>query len=302
MEASLHSYMKVGIVHFMAFPATAGGEGPVLESVRAIAEDPFFQAIEITHVADPAVRRELAALLRTAHMVVGYGAQPVLLRNKLDLNSADAAAREAAVSRIEQAVDEAAELGATRLALLSGKHPGPEGQAAATERLLDSLRRICRRGRERGVGITLETFDYDIDKAALVGPNAEAVEVAKELRRDFPDFGLMLDLSHLPLQRETSEHALRVARDVLVHAHIGNCVLDPKHPLYGDKHPAFGIEGGVNDVPEVVGFLRVLREIGYLRPGAPNVLAFEVAPTGGQGSGEVIAGAKRVLQAAWAQL
>ena len=32
----------------------------------------------------------------------------------------------------------------------------------------------------------------------------------------------------------------------LLHVHVGNCVLEPSSPLYGDKHPRFGVEGGAN--------------------------------------------------------
>jgi len=142
-------------------------------------------------------------------------------------------------------------------------------------------------------GIPRPVFDRSIDKKSLIGPNALAVEVSAAVRRENPTFGLMLDLSHLPLQFETSEQALNVARDHLVHAHIGNCVLNDKgNPLYGDLHPRFGVEGGENDVPEVVEYLSVLRDIGYIGDGKQNVVAFEVKPAGGESSAVVIANAK----------
>jgi sugar phosphate isomerase/epimerase len=153
------------------------------------------------------------------------------------------------------------------------------------------------------MGVCIETFDRSIDKKSLIGPNALAVELSKTVRRDHPTFGLMLDLSHLPLQFETSEAALTVAKDHLVHAHIGNCVVsDRSHPLYGDLHPRFGVEGGENDVPELVEYLRVLREIGYVGDGKQNVVAFEVKPAAGDTSSIVIANAKRTLIEAWARL
>jgi len=48
----------MSIVHFMAFPETAFGEGPVVETMMRIAEDPFFGAIEIGCIKDPAVRAQ----------------------------------------------------------------------------------------------------------------------------------------------------------------------------------------------------------------------------------------------------
>ena len=48
---------------------------------------------------------------------------------------------------------------------------------------------------------------------------------------------------------------------------MGNCVVDPDTPGYGDLHPYFGWPGGCNDVPELVDFLRALFKIGYLAEG-----------------------------------
>lgn len=303
MNASLHSAMKVGIVHFMAYPEAQRPDGPVLETISKVAEDAFFGAIEITHVPDGKVRAEASRLLAAAHLVVGYGAQPVQLGGKLDLNALDPAKRQQAIDRLKTAIDEAYELGAQRFAVLSGPYPGEQHEAEATKLLIDSLNQLCAHAASQGtMGLVMETFDRSIDKKSLIGPNALAVEVSAAVRRDHPIFGLMLDLSHLPLQFETAEQALTVAKDHLVHAHIGNCVLnDRSHPLYGDLHPRFGVEGGENDVPELVEYLRMLREIGYIGEGKQNIVAFEVKPAG-EPSAITVANAKRTLIEAWARL
>jgi hypothetical protein len=86
-----------------------------------------------------------------------------------------------------------------------------------------------------------------------------------------------------------------------VHAHIGNCVIrNPDHEAYGDNHPRFGCNDGENDTGEVVAFLRELLEIGYLDPETRPILSFEVCPLEGESPEVVVAGAKRVLDAAWA--
>ncbi|MEI9944952.1 MAG: hypothetical protein WDN26_12135 [Chitinophagaceae bacterium] len=48
MNDSLYKYMRVGLVHFMAYPSTIKGEGPVLETIKKLALDEYFTAIEIT--------------------------------------------------------------------------------------------------------------------------------------------------------------------------------------------------------------------------------------------------------------
>lgn len=41
MSANLHNSMKVGIVHFMAYPETMGGDGPAVETIKKIVQDDF---------------------------------------------------------------------------------------------------------------------------------------------------------------------------------------------------------------------------------------------------------------------
>ncbi len=297
MKDCIHSYMKVGIVHFMAFPDAS------LDSIKRIAEDEFFGGIEIASIPGDA-RADIAKLLKASKLVVGYCTQPLQLNEKLDLNSSSPQQRELAVSRVKAAVDEAYFLGAGKLAVLSGPAPAVEEREKAKELLIESLVQICVYAKGKGsLGITLEIFDRDIDKKRLIGPTEEGVQVAKEVRRHDPSFGLMVDLSHLPLLGESAEYALKTAGDYLVHAHIGNCILkDKSHPACGDKHPPFGVAGSENDVAELTLFLKALLGIGYIGEGKQNVVAFEVKPLSGESSEITIANAKRTLMEAWARL
>ena len=298
MKENLHSYMKVGIVQPMAYP-----EMDTVESIRKIAEDAFFGAIEITSIPED-IRDEVKQILEASHLVIGYVGQPLLLNNKLDLNSLVPQQREAAISIIKNGIDEAYQLGAGQLAVLSGPAPAKEKYNQAKELLADSLSQICSYAQSNGnLGITMEIFDRDYDKKCLIGPTPEAVEVAREVKRHYPNFGLMVDLSHLPLLKETSDYAVKSAKDHLTHVHIGSCILkDKNHPAYGDKHPPFGLAVGENDVEEVKLFLKALMEIGYIGEGKQNVVAFEVKPLPGQSPDVVAANAKRTLMEAWAKL
>ena len=110
----------------------------------------------------------------------------------------------------------------------------------------------------------------------------------------------MVDLSHLPLLRESSVESLLPIKEYIVHAHMGNCVCkDPSLPCYGDGHPRFGFPGGENDVDELVEYLRVLLSIGFLNKEKRPIVSFEVKPFGDEDPDLVVANAKRVLNRAW---
>jgi sugar phosphate isomerase/epimerase len=305
MKEPWQPYLLLGVVHNMAFPECLGGDGPQFETLQQICHDEFFDAVDVGPMNDAAVRRQCADLLRDCQMTVTFACQPVILRNNLDLNSADRAERDRAVRMVGELFDQAAELGATRIALMSGKNVVDRN---AVERLADSLRQLSRLAQDRaGVPLVLEIFDYDMDKKALVGTCAVAAAVAQAVRRDFPDFGLLHDLSHIYLCHEDPARHLPVIREYLVAVHMGSSVSDRDHPLFGDTHPLFGMPGGDNDVPELRGFIKTLFDIGYLKPltSAPAlqrrrpVCGFEIKPPAGVLPQTAIANMKRTWQRAW---
>ncbi len=284
----------------MAFPECLAGEGPQFETLCEICQDPFFEAVDVGPMNDAAQRRECAALLRDCQMTVTFACQPLQLRQNLDLNAADKAQRKQASEAILSCLEQAKELGATRLALLSGKNVAAAERPAALDCLIHSLCQICQAARDRvGLPVVLEIFDHDIDKKALIGPCATAAALAKAVRRDFPDFGLLHDLSHIYLCHEEPAQHFPLIREHLVAMHMGNSVLDRSHPLFGDTHPLFGMPGSDSDVPELREFIKVLFDIGYLRPGRRPVCGFEVRTPTGVSPRTAIANMKRTWQKAW---
>lgn len=47
MQTHWSAHLTLSMVHFMIYPETMGGEGPIVETIRSIAEDEFFSGIEI---------------------------------------------------------------------------------------------------------------------------------------------------------------------------------------------------------------------------------------------------------------
>ena len=198
-DFSIYSYMKPGIVHFKAFPEVARGEGPYVETLKKIAEDDFFTAVEVGMVKDVKVRNEARKLLEVSHLEVCYATQPKVLTNKLNINSLDKKEREKAVDAIKSCIDEAMDLGASWVRLISGKDPGDDKRDEAKKVIIDSIKELCEYAAEQGdLKLTLKIFDRDIDKCALIGHFKDARDVAVEVYKERKNFGLLADLSHFP--------------------------------------------------------------------------------------------------------
>ena len=298
-------YFKTGIIHFMAFPQTMKGEGPILETLEEIVNDEFFSAVEISWIKDDKVREEAKKLLETSGMTVAYGAQPRLLTQNLDISSTDEATRKRALDELKSAIEEAEYMGAVGVAFLAGKDPGPEKRELAKDALVKSICELCDYAKVHGnLRVELEVFDVDIEKSSLVGPSIVAREIAQRIKKEQKDnFGLLIDLSHFPIQYESIRDAVYTTAGYVTHIHLGNCIMrDKSHPGYGDQHPRFGIKGGENGVKEIRDFLRALFDVGFFDADEKPIVSFEVKPLPGENPKAVIANAKRALIEAWADL
>jgi sugar phosphate isomerase/epimerase len=302
MKESMHKFMKVGLIHFMAFPNTIKGEGPIEETMKKIAVDDYFDAVEITWIKDEKVRENVKKMIETSHLTVAYGAQPRLLTTGLNINSLDEEERQTALASLKEGIDEADFMGAKGFAFLSGKYEEATKEESY-KALVKSTKELCEYAKPKGMKVALEVFDYDIDKKSIIGPASLAKRFAEEIRAEYDNFGLMVDLSHIPMIHETVEESVLPIKDYLIHAHMGNTVIkDTSMEAYGDQHPRFGFPNGENDVDELVEYLRVLMDIGFLNEENPPIVSFEVKPVGDEDPEIVIANAKRTLNQAWARL
>lgn len=296
MRESIHKYFQMGTLQWMSFPGCAP-----LDSLQRIVKDDFFDAIELTHYPDDRARACARQLLQQAHMKICYGAQPCLLESGLNPNALQEQERCKAERALFDAVDEAEELGASTLVFMAGKWR-EEAWERAFEQLLRTTCNLCRYAGEKGMMVELEIFDFDVDKAVLIGPAPLAEKFAGEVRKQYGNFGLLVDLSHIPLTHEKPAGVIHTLRPYITHLHFGNAVATPGCAGYGDKHPRFGYPNGANDVAQLEEFFRALRQEGLFRAADPLVLSMEVTPQAKENPETILANTKRVVRRAWALL
>ncbi len=317
----------ISLVHFMAFPGPGNtnsvqrGEAReeyLLRTIQQVLSDPYFGGIEITGIKHRSIRRKVAQLLKESGKRVIFSAQPVQLINEdnliapEDISSRDETQRQLAVARIKECIDQALELGARAVGVVSGRDPGTTSglrcRQEAMVALIRSLDEICTYAKERAqmvqvapLDISLELFDRVAEpgcKNQLIGPTEDAISVARQMRDVYGhcNFGLMYDLSHMPLlkgiafEAETPE-VLKALAPYLNHIHVGSCVTHREDPLYGDSHPRFDYPGSAVGEDELAAFITALLEIGYA-----GGIGIEIMPRPHEDSSIVIESAKSYLE------
>lgn len=298
MKDPIQKYFHVGTIQWMTHPARCYS---LLDSVRSICKDEYFSAYEITHVADPEEREKVKRMLEQSHMKICYGAQPRLLGAKLNPNDMDEEKRKEAEKILIDSVDDAEYMGAGGIAFLAGKW-SEETKEEQYQQLLKTTRAVCEHAAKKNMMVELEVFDYDVDKAALIGPAPLAARFASDVRMTYQNFGLLIDLSHIPITHEEIESVIRTCRPYITHLHLGNAVAQKGKEGYGDLHQRFGYPNSANDVPELLEYFNVLKTEGFFRKENPYVLSMEVTPTADEDADIILANTKRVINRAWALL
>lgn len=294
MREPIQTYFRLGILQWMSYP-----RAEEMQALKTICEDDFFDVIE-TKGYGPR-NAEAAKLLDQSHLGVLYGAHPRILGEKLNPNDVNEENRQKAEHALLEMLEEAEVLHAEGIAFLSGKWE-PETKEEAFSQLLKTTKTLCKKAKEKNMLVELEVFDYDVDKCSLIGPAPLAARFAEEVRKECDNFGLIVDLSHIPITHETSAEVVHTLRPYISHFHYGNAVLTPGCDAYGDKHPRFGYPNGVNDTKELTEYLRAIRDEGFCDPKNPVILSMEVSPRPFEDEQTVVASTKRTLLRAWAQL
>lgn len=313
MTESWRQTMDLGLVHFMAYPVIKDDNPElVLESLRAVAQDEFFNVVEVRRSQHEGLHQQIKAICDQSGLQIGVGAQPGLLINKLSLNNLDEAGRQAAIDEVKAAIDASYEMGARICACLSG--PGsdcPDETAKMMDLMVDSCVQLCRYAQAKASGaddlvwLSVEQFDHSVDKKCLIGPSDRTAEMAQRVRQQCDNFGVTVDLSHVPILHEDVREVVTTLAPYIIHLHAGNAVAEEGREAYGDHHPRFGYPGGVNCVAQLKDYLEALIYAGVFQNEVPTdrmIFTFEVKPVGNECSALILAHTKRTFLQAWAEL
>lgn len=274
----------LGINHQFLYPDAMVNAKAHTDSIKEISAFDNIDAIDCWLWRGSNAKEE-AAILRDSGKIINYNIGDRFGEDVCKPASDSIAEREYAYSKIMREIEYALNLDSKKIVFASGPD-FPSDRHGATDRFFEFVIKLLSQIPD-DVTLALEPTDRDIDKHFLLGPLDETVSFIKRVRTaGGNNFGLLLDMCHVPLMHETLDSSLEKAEDTLVHIHLGNCMLKDKNDtLYGDKHPAWGYTGGEYAEAEAVYFIKKLRGHGYIAT-PNNTVTFEMRRIHGRGAKE----------------
>lgn len=301
MNEGMNKYFRMGTVHFMSYPDVLQDEMQIIPTLKKIIGDPFFSVVEMAPIADKKIRNQVKELFTHSDCTLVYTAAPKSLGGKLNLNSEDEGQRQKAIAQVKEYIDEAIEVGAEGIGIIAGQYRS-EKYEEAFQAFVNSCKELCEYAKKAlGFQVEVEQFDYDFHNKLLIGSSETAKRLAEEMS-SYSNFGILVDLSHLPLIHETPQECLEKLAGYVTHVHIGNAVCShPDDYLYGDFHPRFSLENSAIGVGEVVDFFKSLFKIGFFTKNMP-IVSFEIKAWPGDEPDLVLAECKRMMNLSWSLL
>lgn len=283
------------------FPKSVEKLDILLEGI-ALSAEMGFDSVEFFYDGPETgqIREALSRYMLSSIFLASYG----MKSRGLDPGHPDLEERCRVLDSMKGWLDQSRNCGSSHVMIVSGPDSRDPGERSSRmERSRETIKALCEYGTREPtpVRISLEAFNDSGEPWFLLGPTSRSVEMAESLGPACSNFSLTLDLSHLLQLRENPEESIREAADHCTHIHLANCVIaDPDHPLFGDKHPAFGVEQGEVDEAILSDFLSsIISTESLLNRPYPLTLGLEVIARDPDNPRAVMAEAKRTFDKAW---
>lgn len=289
----------LGINHQFIYPEGISNPRAHMETLIKLCEDERFDALDCWVTAGFPYRRREIDILRTSKKVINYNIGDRFGEKICRYAAIDADDKCYAHEIFRREADMALESGAKKIIMASGPDDSNH-HLDSIQALIEFMCEECER-LPKDVTVELEPTDRDIDKKFLLGTLEDTIYVVKKVneRIDHNHVGVLLDMGHIPLMRETIKSAVEKTAAYIDHVHLGNCFLaDRSHPLYGDKHVPWCFTGGKygeNDVEEMLG---ELQSADYFTNSSATV-SFEMRPYAALGAEKSIQTFLNILEQAW---
>ena len=300
MSNELKNYARLGLVYQMLYWHCTVDPDYNEKTLAAFLKRTDIETFDFCLPYGRERRQRLIPAIKNAGFQRLVHATPLLPLPKLSFASVSYSEQAQLRMIVDDMAAQAAECGCSGFMFASGGPPYAKGTQANHDAFYDFCCWSCETLAKYNIDALLEPLDFDFDKAYLYGPLDINLELAERVTKNFPNFGLVLDVAHLPLMREDFAGAIRRSAKWTKRVHLGNCVMrNPADPFYGDRHPPIGYPGGEIDVPQLEIILKAFLDSGYLSTKNRGDLVLELNPFPGKSEDESVADNIQRVKTAW---
>lgn len=261
------------------YPQAMEDSGLLMELFRKVQEKGIFDCVEFyfhgTLEEEMQIGKELKRLGLSAVFLAGYP----MKQEKADISAKSESKRNEGVQICRKLYESACRMGAEKMLILSGPAWEVKEEQQIIAQTKKSLEEITAGMPMDGPQVTLEYFNDSGEPWLAVGPISMTKQIFTDL--SLPLTGITFDTSHTAQMKEDIIESFKTLKPWIHHLHFANSVSgDETSPLYGDKHPLFGIDGGDISLENIKEIYKKLEKDGLLE--GIDICSFEVISRGNE--------------------
>lgn len=299
MRQNIRDYARLGLVHHLLYPECVDDAKCHFDTLSEFVQRNDIETFDCCIPFEKPYKQKAIEAVKNSGKEAVYSMHVFPLR-KISLGSDAPEEQKLIRLYLKDQIAVAAEMGAKGFVFASGADVSASKRSVARENFRNLCKWLCSELAGHGITALLEPFDREFDKKFLYGPTSECMELINSLTSEVKNFGIELDIAHLPLMGESFKTAFASVAPKLKRIHIGNCVMkNPSSKWHGDMHPPVGFAGGEIDIPELTEVLRLALEIGYLDKLKRGALVLEMRSFPDKTVEETIRDSIKRLEYAW---
>ena len=256
---SFREYMRLGVNHHLLYADVIKDSAEHLRTLETVLSDPRLDIIDMWYPWD--IKETCLKAIHDSGKTIYYNMGNRAGQRSLAPASMDDEHRRYTLDVYKDELERAKLCNAEKIITNSGPND-IENRDQCKDYLVEFYIELCKCA--ESMIVMIEPTDWDTSKRKLIGSSKEAVEICQQVRdAGCTNMASMIDMCHIPLMHETLSQAVNDTGEYLEHIHLGNCVLDKESPVYGDKHPGLGIDGGVYGVSDIAELFSLGLASGY---------------------------------------
>lgn len=251
--------MKKGLCLTAIFPEAMYSCEELMKKIERTARETDYKCLEFYFEGNQEEEDEVRELLKKYQLSCVFLAGFPLKKEKFSISARDEAVRMAAVQKCRKLYESAVRIGAEKMLILSGPVWEDHDRAGVIRQTQKSLCEMDEWAKKQKTEITLEFFPVKREPWLAVGDTELVYEIYKNL--DLQNTGITLDTSHVAQLGEHVMESLLRLQPWVHHLHLANSMSkDKQSPLYGDRHPLFGLKQGDFALEEIREIFQQIRK------------------------------------------
>lgn len=256
--------MKKGICLTAVYPQAMYDCGILKELLEKVADQGIFNCVEFYFEGTAGEEEEIRKLLEKRNLCSVFLAGFPMKRDGVDITSPEERIRRKSVEFCRRMYERCQGLGAGKMLIVSGPAWKEKDGQALMGQACKSLEEIGTGIGGDGPEITLEFFNEEGEPELAVG-KVPFVRTLYEQTQGC-GIGITFDTSHVAQMGADVKTSFASLAPWIRHLHLANSVsVNRNNPLYGDKHPLFGVKDGDFTVADIRKHFCALMEQNMLR-------------------------------------